>query len=1606
MTIAADKSLVTENEGAAGFTLTRTGSTAAALPVTVAVTQEVDRDLLPDGAAAARTVMFAVGSATAALSVELENDDLLEARGELTVEVRAGSGYTVGDPGSATVDVTDVDTGLPTPANLMAEAGAGVGEVELSWDAYTPGLEFSRHQYRYKTDGDYPAEWMDIPNSGQNNTLAGDGSNLTGYTVIGLVGGQSYTFEVRTFSPRIDDPDRTSDPSDEATATPRSAVVSFGAGSYSVDEGGTVEVTVQLDAAPGRAVVVPVSAAGAGGATPPGETGADWSGVPENVTFGATDTAQTFTLTATDDTDVDAGESVALSFGTLPDWATAGTPSEATVTIVDNDAADAVNCTLNTGDLWCGTVTVGTSSDGVGFVAADPDTDPDVGALTDNSGDQTITIGSDSYTISSLLVRNSPVGALSIDLDESFPTDDVATLEFYIGTSTKTFKVSEATAYAIDFGYFWTGSGLTWSDGAEVTVRLRRAAEEEAAVVTIEADSDTNVIIEEAGTVDFTLSRTGSTAAALPVTVAVTQQVDRDILPDGAAAVRTVTFAVGSAMAALSVTLDDDDLDDVSGTLTVEVRAGSGYTVGDPGSATVDVTDIDTGLPTPANLMAEAGAGAGVGEVELSWDAYTPGLEFSRHQYRYKTDGDYPAEWTDIPNSGQNNTLAGDGSNLTGHTVIGLVGGQSHTFQVRTFSPRIDDPDRTSDPSDEATATPRSAAVSFGAGSYSVDEGGTVEVTVQLDAAPGREVVVPVSAAGAGGATPPGETGADWSGVPESVTFGATDTEQTFTLAATDDTDVETGESVTLSFGTLPDWATAGTPSEVTVTIVDADVPVLPTLSVANAAAAESDGVTFTVTLSAAATTDVTATWTASIESGDTAEAEDLGSTTGTVTVMESQTTAMITVPTVGDPEDTTDEDDETFTLTLSNPSANATLAADATATGTINDDDDPPTISVEDQTVNEFDQNPDNIVEVEAGFPFLVTLSAASEKQVRFRVRRVELASDTATDADLFTNSNLFLGLNAIKPGVAVDNTEAYVIRNDALDEPDETFTLEIYDFENATAGAKTRSTITIEDDDDPPSVSVGDATAAEGAPMEFPVTLSAASGKTVTVGWATSVETDDSATSPADFTAESGTLTFMPGETTATFTVQTTGDTTDEDNETFTVTLSTATNATLATDPTATGTITDVLALPTLSVANAAAAESAGVTFTVTLSEAATDAVTATWTASIESGDSAEAEDLGSTTGTVTVMESQTTGTFTVPTAGDTDTTDEDNETFTVTLSGVSSNATLASDATATGTITDDDDPPSVSVGDEEAAEGAPVEFPVTLSAASGKTVTVGWATSVETGDSATSGTDFTAASGTLTFMPDETTAMITVQTADDTTDEDDETFTLTLSNATNATLATDPTATGTITDVPALPTLSVADARAFENRGVTFTVTLSEAATTDVTATWTASIESGDTAEAEDFESTTGPVTVTPSETTVMITVLTVDDTTDEDDETFTLTLSGVSSNATLATDATATGTINDNDLPPSISVEDQTVNEGDQDPENLLGDDLGDLNYFPFRVTLSAASERQVRYKVRRVALAGDTATDADFRSMSRVRLQGLFPGGYGRLLRCT
>ena len=407
--------------------------------------------------------------------------------------------------------------------------------------------------------------------------------------------------------------------------------------------------------------------------------------------------------------------------------------------------------------------------------------------------------------------------------------------------------------------------------------------------------------------------------------------------------------------------------------------------------------------------------------------------------------------------------------------------------------------------------------------------------------------------------------------------------------------------------------------------------------------------------------------------------------------------------------------------------------------------------------------------------------------------------------------------------------------------------------------------------------------------------------------------------------------------------------------------------------------------ITLPTLSVADASDAENDGeVEFTVTLSEVAAAVVTATWTATIGTGDTAVAADLGTTTtGTVTVAIGDTMGTFEVPVVNDA--TDEGDETFTVTLSGVSSNAKLPTDPTAKGTIEDDDATlPTLSIADAAATEGSPVSFTVTLSAAAAADVTATWTASIETGDTAVAADLGSTKTGTVTVAIGDTMGTFTVATAPDSTVEVNETFTVTLSSpSSNAQLSsTAATAQGTINNDD-LATVSVADAEGDEDEGVEFTLTLSAAAPADVTVDWTASIESGDTASTADLATTkTGTVTITKGDTTKKFTVPVNDDSTDEPDQTFTVTLSNPTptSLAQLAADPTAKGTIDDDDDPPTLTVVDMTVIEGDLNPDNVptQNNHAG----FPWTVMLSEASEKRVRYRLRQVV--DGTATDADLK----------------------
>ena len=222
-----------------------------------------------------------------------------------------------------------------------------------------------------------------------------------------------------------------------------------------------------------------------------------------------------------------------------------------------------------------------------------------------------------------------------------------------------------------------------------------------------------------------------------------------------------------------------------------------------------------------------------------------------------------------------------------------------------------------------------------------------------------------------------------------------------------------------------------------------------------------------------------------------------------------------------------------------------------------------------------------------------------------------------------------------------------------------------------------------------------------------------------------------------------------------------------------------------------------------------------------------------------------------------------------------------------------------------------------PKLSIADASAIEGNAVRFAVSLDNPTDGAVTVQY----DTGDAtASAGTDYTAvSSGTLTIPVGDTVAEISIDTTGDSVDEDDETFTVTLSSpSSNADLGTGTSATGTILDDDGKAVVGVTGGTAVEGSGVSFTVSIRSATDADVTVEYSTSTGTGDTASASDFTAASGETaTITAGQTETTVTIPTTQDSLDESDETFTLTISNPSSNAELGTAVSATGTIEDDD-----------------------------------------------------------------------------------------
>ena len=377
----------------------------------------------------------------------------------------------------------------------------------------------------------------------------------------------------------------------------------------------------------------------------------------------------------------------------------------------------------------------------------------------------------------------------------------------------------------------------------------------------------------------------------------------------------------------------------------------------------------------------------------------------------------------------------------------------------------------------------------------------------------------------------------------------------------------------------------------------------------------------------------------------------------------------------------------------------------------------------------------------------------------------------------------------------------------------------------------------VTVEDND-PPTVSISNASASEDAgTMDFTVSVPAAYGG-MTVDWETSDGNgDDAATAGSDYEAASGQVVFSEGEPTRTISVNITDDSDAEGDEIFIVTLKDPVGLALPADPTATGTIVDDEAggpgagespaddpEVTITATEDSVEEGEVASFTITRRQQTGGTQSDNWSdaplsvslALIQEGDffspsagnfggAFRSYDADSATAIVIIPAGQESATLNLTT--DDDDVAEVDGAVTLTLAGGTGYA-AGSPSIATTSVTDND--LGISISDAtRGEEKSEITFTVSLSTAASAAVAVvastrdGDATSTADVTPTSLGKDFEQKTETLTFDAGDTEKEFAVTLVNDTIDEHDEEFTVVLSAPSGNAGLLDASATGAIED-----------------------------------------------------------------------------------------------------------------------------------------------------------------------------------------------------------
>ena len=768
---------------------------------------------------------------------------------------------------------------------------------------------------------------------------------------------------------------------------PTPPTVHFENAAYSVNEGASVAVKVKLSKAPGSEAVIPISRANRAGATDP-----DHSGVPDTLTFGATDTEKTITFAATDDTVDDDGEKVELSFGTLPGGftATSGEASEAVVTITDDDDATAKAIVLSPASI----TVEEENATGTTYT---------VKLASQPSGDVTVIVYGLSGT--DLIISGTTLNA-NDELTLTFTASD------WSAAQTVTVKAAHDADPFGDTAFLLhraTGGGY---DSASKTLPVTVTDDDTAAVVL----SPASITVNEGDTTGVTYTVKLSHAPAGAVTVTIGGHSGTDLSVSGTALTgNQLSFTALNWSAAQTVTVKADNDDNaVSESLTLtHTPSGGGYstaadlpvTVTDDDSAAIVLSESaltltegdDTGVSYTVKLSTQpSGAVTVTIGGHSGADLSISGTALTGNQLSF-TALNWSAAQTVTVKAGEDDNAADESETLT-HTASGA----DYAGVTKNLPVTVEDD------------APDTVTVSFGSAAYTVAESdhsdttdvteNTVEVTVTLSADPERTVIIPIEKINQGGATT-----ADYSGVPQNVTFDSGDTSKSFTFTAAHDTVDDDNESVQLSFGaTLPDGVSAGTPATSAVTITDDDVPSV-TVSFGSAAytVAESDDsdtpdvtentVEVTVTLSADPERTVIIPIEKTNQGGATTA--DYSGVPQNVTFDSGDTSKSFTFTAE---TDTVDDDGESVQLSFGATLPDGVSAGTPATSAVSITDDDVPSVTVSfgsaAYTVAESDDSDttdvtENTVEV------TVTLSADPERTVIIPIEKTNQGGATTAD-------------------------------------------------------------------------------------------------------------------------------------------------------------------------------------------------------------------------------------------------------------------------------------------------------------------------------------------------------------------------------------------------------------------------------------------------------------------------------------------------------------------------------------------------------------------------------------------------------------------------------